>query len=82
MSLTERRCKDVLDPELKESTYERCELNVIAKEGASLWEYLCFELVPLKKLTTEAIKIADSHGGNKATARSGTGSMPVGWSFG
>ena len=33
-----------------------------------------FEFVPLKRLNKKAIEIADSHGGNKATSRSGTGS--------
>ena len=51
------------------STYERCKV-ICDRERRSLWEYLCFVLVPLKKLTTEAIEIADSHEG-KATARSG-----------
>ena len=43
------------------STYERCKV-ICDRERRSLWEYLCFVLVPLKRLNKEAIEIADSHG--------------------
>ena len=47
-----------------------------------MWECSGFGKPPLKKLNKEAIEIADSHGGNKAPARSGYRIDTLEWSFG